>query len=200
MVVFLILGTIVLTAGLFDRYQGLFVALAGALFIGYFSPWQSGEWFNALLFLAGMAFLMVEIYIPGFGVAGIVGAVSVATGLYLHLGSYMTVSLTILLMVICSIITGGLMMQMGRMIHISPRFILNRSIHSQSKSAHYAQSLKELSVGQHGIARTALRPIGEASFNANVYEVTSDEGFIPQGTALEIVQITGTKINVKKVK
>ncbi|MGX7349557.1 NfeD family protein [Dolosicoccus paucivorans] len=196
----LALGTIVLSIGLFSRYQGLFIATAGALFIGYFMPWQTGEWFNTILFLVGIAFLIVEIYIPGFGLAGIVGALSVVTGLYFHLDSYMMTSLMLLLMVVCSIGVGALMMQMGRVLTISPRFILNRSIQSQSKSQYYTKSLKELAVGQQGIARTALRPIGEASFNGKVYEVTSDEGLILQGSALEIVQLTSSKIIVKKVK
>ncbi|SDI44178.1 NfeD family protein [Dolosicoccus paucivorans] len=196
----LALGTIVLSIGLFSRYQGLFIATAGALFIGYFMPWQTGEWFNTILFLVGIAFLIVEIYIPGFGLAGIVGALSVVTGLYFHLDSYMMTSLMLLLMVVCSIGVGALMMQMGRVLTISPRFILNRSIQSQSKSQYYTRSLKELAVGQQGIARTALRPIGEASFNGKVYEVTSDEGLILQGSALEIVQLTSSKIIVKKVK
>lgn len=196
----LALGSVLVALSLFSRYQGLFIATAGALFIGYFLPWQTGEWFNTILFLAGVAFLIVEIYIPGFGLAGIVGALSVITGLYLHLDSYMATSLMVLLMVVSSIGTGALMMQMGRMLNISPRFILNRSIQSQSKSQYYTNSLKELAIGQQGIARTALRPIGEASFNGKIYEVTSDEGLILQGSALEIIQLTSSKIIVKKVK
>jgi len=48
------------------------------------------------------------------------------------------------------------------------------------------------------VAETALRPTGKALIDSRRYDVVSDGDFIEQGTAIEVVEVAGTRIVVRK--
>ena len=48
------------------------------------------------------------------------------------------------------------------------------------------------------MAETALRPTGKALIEGRRYDVVSDGDFIEQGTAVEVVEVAGTRIVVRK--
>jgi membrane-bound serine protease (ClpP class) len=53
-------------------------------------------------------------------------------------------------------------------------------------------------VGRVGIARTLLRPSGKAEFEGRIVDVVSDGAMIPAGRPVKIVQITGNRIVVSE--
>jgi len=54
-----------------------------------------------------------------------------------------------------------------------------------------------LQIGMPGKTISDLKPIGKASFEDVVYEVKSENGFIPVETAITIIKIENNKIIVK---
>jgi membrane-bound ClpP family serine protease len=54
-----------------------------------------------------------------------------------------------------------------------------------------------LSIGQIGITKSVIRPMGNADFEGITYEVTSDGNFIEKGVDIKIVSIVNRKIIVK---
>jgi membrane-bound serine protease (ClpP class) len=51
---------------------------------------------------------------------------------------------------------------------------------------------------REGVAETALRPTGKALIEGRRYDVVSDGDFIEQGIAVEVVEVAGTRIVVRK--
>jgi membrane-bound serine protease (ClpP class) len=66
-----------------------------------------------------------------------------------------------------------------------------------SDSTSVAESLSALSVGQNGIARTALRPAGKVDFGGHVFEVQSRGEFIEKDTPVIITRIAGNSVTVR---
>jgi membrane-bound serine protease (ClpP class) len=61
------------------------------------------------------------------------------------------------------------------------------------------QAAQALSLGDTGVAVSALRPAGTAEFGGRRVEVTADRGYLPNGTALRVREIQGTRIVVEAV-
>ncbi|ERP31057.1 NfeD family protein [Chitinivibrio alkaliphilus] len=55
-----------------------------------------------------------------------------------------------------------------------------------------------VSPGDHGVAQTALRPVGKARFKGGYYDVISREGLLPKGTPVVVYSVKSAKIVVIK--
>jgi len=53
-------------------------------------------------------------------------------------------------------------------------------------------------VGHAGVAETALRPTGKALVDGRRYDVVSEGDFVEQGAAIEVVEVTGARIVVRR--
>ena len=54
-------------------------------------------------------------------------------------------------------------------------------------------------LGQVGTATSMLRPAGLAKFGDRYIDVVTEGDFIPPGTPIQVVEVEGTRIVVKKV-
>ncbi len=52
---------------------------------------------------------------------------------------------------------------------------------------------------KRGVAYSTLRPAGAVMVDGKRYDVVADGDFIQQGEAIEVIQVDGLKITVKKV-
>jgi membrane-bound ClpP family serine protease len=73
------------------------------------------------------------------------------------------------------------------------RFSLKSSINSKVNEGMH----KVLSIGDEGITRSALRPVGTAEFANQNYEVRTTGSFLDTGTRVKIVQIQSNQIIVE---
>jgi len=58
----------------------------------------------------------------------------------------------------------------------------------------------ELLIGKHGITKTDLRPVGTIEIDNKDYSVISDAEWIKKGTLVQVIEVDGTRILVKKIK
>jgi membrane-bound serine protease (ClpP class) len=54
-------------------------------------------------------------------------------------------------------------------------------------------------IGQRGVVLTALRPAGTAMFGTRRLDVVTEATFIPQGTAVEVTAVEGSRVIVRQV-
>lgn len=98
---FLVIGFLCLVFMLFTSKYYLFGAAAILSFLLYFLYFGSGNWLTLLLFLFGIMLLVVELFIPDFGLVGVAGFLMVVAGLFLNneriLESVLDVSLAIII-------------------------------------------------------------------------------------------------------
>ena len=68
---------------------------------------------------------------------------------------------------------------------------------SMTTAAHNKQPLLE--IGERGVVASPLRPAGKAQFNSIIADVIAQAEFLENGTNVEVVEIHGNRVVVKKV-
>ena len=144
------------------------------------------------LLLIGLILLLAEVlFVPGTTVVGIFGlAVSLAGVAYAFLSfdagvAWWITSIAVILN-LAAIVYG---FSSG----VWDRF----SLKSAMQGGAFDGRTDGLQIGMPGKTISDLKPIGKASFEDVVYEVKSENGFIPVETAITIIKIENNKIIVK---
>jgi membrane-bound serine protease (ClpP class) len=162
------------------------------------------------MFIIGIGLIALEIFvIPGFGIAGILGAVMIVASLFLALiGNFDLVSMDSVAVPLYTLAASfvGLGILVGLMIHYLPgsgafnKFVLNTS--ASSSSAGLVEGsvtvLHDL-VGIDGQALTTLRPAGMAVIGNERFDVITEGEFISAGERVKVVRVEGRKIIVRRV-
>lgn len=150
---------------------------------------------TVVIMLLAVLLMVVEVaLIPGFGFAGVLGILLLlASVLYSfftlgYLAGWITV---IVAVVVC--VSLFLWALYGKSLD---RLALKKKIDSTVKE----NEVKNLKVGDKGVAKTRLALIGEAYFGGEIHEVKSETGFINENEEIEIVRISGDAIFVERIK
>ena len=154
-------------------------------------------WEEVILLGVGLLALAVEVFIlPGFGAAGILGALALAAAVVLAMvgGSPTTADVTQALVVLGAslAITAAVAYAWIRHLPNSGRFaglILRGGSHQAD--GYIASAPREDLVGQDGIAVTDLRPAGTAQIGHERVDVVTEGEYVPQGQAVRVVRSEG---------
>ncbi len=179
----------------YKKPQWLYLTLSVIMFAVFFAVWN-GYWLQYLLFMLGILLLIVEFYIPGFGIAGVLGLLGTIAGLYWYTESFIDV----LVVYIAAITTIALITYMfakfNVKIQLTQRFILNTALNQPSGySANPDLSYLEK---ETGVTLTDLRPVGRAQFGENIFDVISDMDMIARDQVIRVHRVEGAKIYVRK--
>jgi membrane-bound serine protease (ClpP class) len=167
-----------------------------------------------ILFVLGVVLLVLELFvIPGFGVAGISGIVLIVASLVLSMQGFIVpdfewqrgVLQRNLLVVILS--TMGALIFFGILAHSLPklrpfnRLALSTTLgpaREEGKDIERAEAGAGTLVGKQGIALTTLRPVGKAEIEDEVIYVETEGEYLPAGSCLKVIQVTGNRVVVRK--
>jgi membrane-bound serine protease (ClpP class) len=171
-------------------------------------------WLEVVLFLAGMAFLAVELFLlPGFGVAGLSGILLVLVSLILASQTFILPrsnqelsTLTSSLMVVAGsgvafAVSAVFLSRYFGSLPVFNRFMLAPPDRVQASSTAAdvgADGEARLAPGDHGVASSHLRPAGKAQFGDRYVDVVADGDFIDKGTPIQIVEISGRRVIVER--
>jgi membrane-bound ClpP family serine protease len=148
--------------------------------------------FTIVLILVGLVLIFAEILlIPGVGVAGILGLLSMG-GSCFYAFHEMGTTTGIIITVINALLIVGLTVWVLRA-KTWKRFTLDTNIDSKAFSLEGAK----IAIGDRGRTITRLAPMGTARFGEDTYEVKALEGMVDPGTDVEIVLIEDNKIYVE---
>ncbi|HHT46815.1 MAG TPA: nodulation protein NfeD [Firmicutes bacterium] len=189
--IFLILE--VLTAG-FGIAGLLSILCFGLYFGGHFFAGVSG-WPAIFLFLLGIVLLLVEAFIPGFGIFGLGGLVSVFAAILLSAASAEAGLRMLFISIVVSIVAGYLAFKYFQRKGVLRRFILYEAATREegySSSADYSHL-----AGKRGKSITPLRPAGIAEIEGSRLDVVSEGTYIPAGVEIEVIKVEGRRIVVR---
>ncbi|MBQ9832236.1 MAG: hypothetical protein IJO48_00740 [Clostridia bacterium] len=149
---------------------------------------------------AGLALVICEMFMPGFGITGILGTVALIFAVIFRAqtGPVEAVIVTIALILIFLLTAGFIIfrsLKKGRLSH--SQIVLNDSI-TENATPIVNEDMQSL-VGKEGICLNTLRPSGNADFDGLKLDVLSDGEFIKAGSKVRIVRVEGLKILVKEV-
>ncbi|WP_057937941.1 NfeD family protein [Algoriphagus resistens] len=144
------------------------------------------------LLLIGLILLLAEVlFVPGTTVVGIFGlAVSLAGVVYAFLSFDAGIAWWITSIAV--------VLNLAAIVYGFSSGVWNRfSLKSAMQGGAFDGRTDALQIGMPGKTTSDLKPIGKASFGDIVYEVKSENGFIPVGTEVTIFKIENNKIIVK---
>lgn len=152
-----------------------------------------------ILLLSGLAFIVLEMFLPSGGVLGFVAAVLlVAAVVYAYLKCDIAVGTAFLA---AAVVTVPIMI--GVAIRIWPhtpmgRMILLDSATEEFVDSHASSGHTEL-VGRQGIARSNLLPSGVAEIDGKRWDVIIVGPAADRGDLIEVVEVEGNRILVTRV-
>lgn len=154
------------------------------------------EWITILgLIVIGIFLVIAEVlFIPGIFIAGSLGVLCSAYGVYLGYDYFGQTTGTIIL--IGTILTNVLAFVVTFRGKTWQRFSLKES-HTSKVNEDNNLSLQ---VGDRGKTISTLKPVGKALFNENIIEVRSKGNYVDENVEIEIERIESSKILVKPIK
>lgn len=194
-----VLAVISLISVLFTEKKALFGILTLVLF-GFFyyqnTKHNIADNMTILTFIMGITLLALEIFIPSFGIIGIVG---IALTGYSVIDSFENSTTGILILVVSAIaiiLTVTIYVKLGFSRDLFDRLILTNT-NSRNRGYNSKVDHSKL-VGMTGISKTILRPTGRIAIGENVYDAKSMSDFIAKDTEIEVVAIKDGYIIVKE--
>ena len=152
-------------------------------------------------FLVGIGLLVLEAFMPGFGLPGISGIVMEIVAIALTWVNHGPVAALGLTIIVLSLIAIAISMSLrsatkGR---LSRSKIILKERESNEAGYRSAEDM-QVFLGKEGETTTVCRPTGMAEFDGVKLNVVSEGEFIPVGTRVRIVQVEGSRIVVRVFK
>lgn len=145
-----------------------------------------------ILIIIGIILLIAEIFIPSFGITGVIGIISIVAGVIFTSDTFIG---GLLLFTVIIVITIILMYIAYKFISsVKSPLILTESVNEEAVNEKLAFFL-----GKSGKAFTPLRPSGTGDFDGVRLDVLTRGEFIEKGKAIVIEEIIGKKIVVKEM-
>lgn len=165
------------------------VALFGMDFFG-----GDGSWLEILLFIGGLGFLMLELFIPGFGLFGVAGLLCLFASFYYVLGGNQAALIWLAVSIVAAIAVFALLIKYLPQNRAWNLFVLK----DEQKNSEGYSSAPDLAdfLGKEGIAVTILRPAGTALFDNQRVDVVTGGDYLESGTRIVVVKVEGSKVIV----
>lgn len=166
---------------------------------------QLAGWEELLLVGAGVILLGVELFvIPGFGIAGVAGIVTLVAGLGMTLvGAGATAAVIVAALgrvavsILVALAAGVALLRALPRLPFGRRLVLDSDMQAAQGYTSPPPS-DRLQLGHTGTALSPLRPAGVADIGGARVDVVSDGGFIGAGAAIEVIRVEGNRIVVRE--
>jgi membrane-bound ClpP family serine protease len=153
------------------------------------------EWMTVIsLILFGLALLVAEIiFVPGTTLVGLFGFVFLVVGVSLSFNyfgreiGWTTVG--------GSAVAAGVLVYFAFKSNVWGRF----SLKSSNKGKVNEGELDGLTLGEEGVAMSALRPSGKAELKDKTFEVRTQGAYVDSGTRIRIIKILSNQIIVEPI-
>lgn len=157
------------------------------------------EWLIPIIIcvLAGVILLIVEAFMPGFGVPGISGIILLLAGvamIWYEYGAMVGLGTTVAVLALV-----GVAISVSLKSASSGRLSKSDLILNDTETPPSENADMQLLVGKEGVVKNTLRPVGTAEFDCGKLHVTSDGEYVSEGQKVRIVRVEGTQIFVNKI-
>jgi membrane-bound serine protease (ClpP class) len=155
-------------------------------------------WWAIIFFLAGMALLLAEFFLPG-AVAGSMGAlllvVSGAMGVYRYPDQMPLIILIEVVGAAICVIAGFLILAKTR----AGQALMLDTV--QRPEDGYVNMVTDHSlIGASGVVLTALRPAGSIEVGGRRIDAVSDGSFIDAGAAVRVIEVQGNRVVAERAE
>lgn len=155
---------------------------------------------STICFIVGIIFLIIEIFIPGFGIFGYCGIGLTGFSIIFKIcigDSVEEVLWTLLVAVVVIIVLLIVFIYSARKGLISKSALINNGT---ALPTFYNSSNLDFLVGEKGECASDLKPIGKVKIENEIYDATSQDGYLDVGTKIEVVSIENNTLYVQITK
>lgn len=138
-----------------------------------------------ILIIIGIVLLIIEAFIPGFGVAGGLGIASVVGGIILVANTPAEGIMMFLIMLVL----------LSAMMYFLMKYVSKQPFRRSDIVKEGSTALKYY-LNKEGVAVTHLRPAGSAEIDGVKLNVTAVDNFIDKGKKIKVVEIVDNAIVV----
>lgn len=148
------------------------------------------------IYVLGLVFLIIELFIPGFGFFGISGLSLVGVGIIIKICIGESLISIILVLAIALVVVVGFLILLivsakrGKGVLISKGTAL---------PTFYNDDNLRIFVGQLGETVTTCKPIGKIRIDNEIYEAVSLSGFLEIDTKIRVVSVKDNVLEIEKV-
>lgn len=153
---------------------------------------------HIILFVAGVGLLIAELFVPSFGILGIAGFVSLGAGIVLAAYDYRDAMAALGIALLGCVLVLIVVFVWFRRRGVWNRFVLRDEF--KTEAGYVSAPVRRQLVGKRGEALTPLRPSGTALIEGERVDVVTSGEFIPAGEAIEVIQVEGVRVVVRKAE
>lgn len=153
-----------------------------------------------ILFCLGSILLLIEIFlIPGFGVTGVSGLLSIAFSIVMVFGGIYPAALALAKIMSLSLFIVLFLYHLGPQMKLFDRFILKQRMSDEEGFVAVDLNAFDKLVNLEGVTVSPCRPAGIVRIGGEKYEVVSDGEFIEREQRIVVIKVEGTKIVVRNL-
>lgn len=152
---------------------------------------------SAIFFGLGFVLMIIEIYVPGFGIWGVAGITCFIVGIIVTADTLLE---ALILMMILLAIVGTMFSIMLHSISkgkLPKNMVLSTSM--KTEDGYIGTSDMKYFLNKKGLTLTILRPAGTVDFDGVKLDVVSEGEFIPKGVNVEVIKVEGRRIVVRRI-
>lgn len=150
---------------------------------------------SILLFLIGVALIVVEMFQPGFGIAGIGGIICLIADIFITAHTWMQGLIMAAIIVVLLALLFAIFVLLSARGRFPGKLVLKESTGAEEGFS-AAEDMQYL-MGKQGIAVTDLRPAGNADFDGVKLDVVTRGEFVEHGNSVAVIEVEGNRIVVR---
>ncbi|KOS67988.1 membrane protein [Lysinibacillus contaminans] len=169
----------------------------GLFFFGHLVAGFAG-YETLLIFIAGLALVIAEFFVPG-GIVGILGGVLIILSLLLAGANMSQMILAIFIALVVAIIGMVILMKFfGKKMHVFNKLVLKDS--TSTEEGYVSNVNRTDLLGKVGKTITPLRPAGTMQLGSERIDIVSEGSYIDTGKYVEIIKVEGSRIVVRQTE
>lgn len=163
----------------------------------FFSFLDGIQIYQLVILIAGLIFLIFEMFSPGFGVSGCIGIVLLIVGIIITASTPFEALVMFILLLIVTGLVLAVILRSAAKGRLSKTLILNDKL--DRESGFTGTEELEYYIGKEGISVTSLRPAGIAEFDGVKLDVVTEGEYIPNGTKVMVTKVFGRRVVVRNI-
>lgn len=154
------------------------------------------------LFALGIIFCAIEMFVPGFGFFGISGVVLVVAGIVVRMifgGDLLMLVYMVLIALVLFVLMFWLLSRLITKSKLGKTALFYVGSTVPEGNTEGTRDFSYL-VGQTGVTKTLLKPIGRVEFGKETIDVVARDGYIVENTPVVVVEAEGSRVVVIEKK
>lgn len=194
-----LIGMFFLSLALINKKQTAYITLfflTHLIFFGSRILCQTNNFYPLAIFIFGCIFIVLEIFIPGFTLTGVIGILGYLTSIILAFSDYKYGLLAIIISINLNVTFIRFMFKKGYTLKGLTHFVLS----TQSNLKENKEEIDELEklIGKAAKSISSLGPTGFVMIDGLKYNAISYDGYLDNNLDLKVIAVKGRYLIVDK--